>query len=131
MHFARWTFRVAGIYGLILLTPFYFLEHAIAVATVPISHPEYFYGFVGAALAAQLLLLLISIDPRHYRPAMPVAIVSKLSFGIPAWILWLQGRVTGSVTFLATVDLLWAVLFTIAFVVTKERASEEHRKQPS
>ena len=118
MRFAKWSFRLAGIYGILLLAPFYFMEHAISAAGPPILHPEYFYGFVGTALAAQLLFLLISTDPQRYRPLMIVAVLGKISFGIPAWILWLGGRVTGVVVSLGTVDLILAQLFALSFVRT-------------
>ena len=118
MRFAKCVFRLAGIYGLVLLVPFYFLEHAIAAATTPISHPEYFYGFVGAALSAQRLFLLIYRDPQHYRLAMIPSIVEKISFAIPAWILFLERRVGRDVVTLGTVDLCWAVLFCISFART-------------
>ena len=120
MRFAKWTFRLASIYGILLLAPFYFLEKSIGLATAPISHPEYFYGFVGTALAAQLLFLLISTDPERYRPAMLVAVIGKLSFGLPAWILWLGGRITGAVVLLGTVDLVLAALFAWSFLRTPE-----------
>lgn len=132
MRFARWTFRLAGIYGLILLAPFYFLEHAIGAATVGITHPEYFYGFVGSALAAQLLFLLISTDPERYRPAMIIAVFAKASFGLPAWLLWLSGRVAGAVVFLATIDLIIGLLFALAFAGTPKRFTDGGRaSEPS
>ena len=118
MCFAKWSFRLAGIYGILLLAPFYFLESAINAAGAPILHPEYFYGFVGTALAAQLLFLLISTDPQRYRPLMIVAVLGKISFGIPAWILWLGGRISGAVVSLGTVDLFLALLFTISYART-------------
>lgn len=118
MTFAKWSFRLAGIYGILLLAPFYFLERAIGAAGVPITHPEYFYGFVGTALAAQFLFLLISTDPDRYRPAMLIAILGKLSFGIPAWILWAAGRIGADVTALGTVDLFIAGCFTISWFLT-------------
>jgi hypothetical protein len=43
MKFARGVFLVAGIYGLLVLTPIYFLEARIGRETPPpITHPEYF-----------------------------------------------------------------------------------------
>jgi|SRR5579872_615904 len=33
-----------------------------------ITHPEYFYGFLGGALAWQFLFLVLSTDPVRYRP---------------------------------------------------------------
>jgi hypothetical protein len=125
MRFAKWSFRLAAIYGILLLAPFYVLEKAIASASVPIAHPEYFYGFVGTALAAQLLFLLISTDPQRYRPAMPIAVLGKVSFGIPAWILWLEGRIGGDVTALGTVDLFLAACFAISWLLTPGQGRDE------
>ncbi|MDI1241860.1 MAG: hypothetical protein PSX80_08075, partial [bacterium] len=76
MRFARWTFLIAGIYGLLALVPMYFMESQIGVDTPPaITHPEYFYGFVGVAIAFQLVFLTISTDPAKYRPLMVAAMV--------------------------------------------------------
>src|SRR5262245_63460257 len=48
MKFARIVFLVAGIYGLLVVAPQYFLEAKIGRDTPPpITHPEFFYGFVG------------------------------------------------------------------------------------
>src|SRR5690349_15762392 len=80
MRFARWVFRMASLYGIVLLTPFYFLEEQIGAATVPIAPPEYFYGFVGMALSAQILFLIISMDSVRFRPAMVACVNEKLAF---------------------------------------------------
>jgi hypothetical protein len=88
LTFARWTFRLAAIDGLIVLLPFYGLERRIGEDTPPpITHPEYFYDFVGAAISANLLYGLISFDPLRYRPAMPIAVLSKFSFAFA--VFWL------------------------------------------
>ena len=34
----------------------------------PVTHPEFYYGFVGVALAFQLVFLTIASDPLKYRP---------------------------------------------------------------
>lgn len=130
MRFAKWSFRIAAIYGILLLAPFYFLERAIGAAGVPITHPEYFYGFVGTALAAQLLFLLISTNPLRYRPAMAIAVIGKLSFGIPAWILWLEGRIGGDVVSLATVDLLLASCFALSWALTAKSFGTSQYRSP-
>jgi hypothetical protein len=115
MRFARWIFRIASIYGIALLTPFYFAEKQIGAATVPIAHPEYFYGFVGTALSAQILFLIISMDPVRFRPAMVACVIEKLAFGVPIWMLWSISRVGMDVVFLGSVDLIWAALFAIVY----------------
>jgi hypothetical protein len=52
IRFPRRLFRLAGMYGLIVMLPQYFLERRIGVdQPPPISHPEYFYGFIGLAVA--------------------------------------------------------------------------------
>jgi hypothetical protein len=52
MKFARLTFLLAGIWGIVVLGPLYFLENFIGARHPPaITHPEYFYGFVGLGLA--------------------------------------------------------------------------------
>ena len=52
MKFARRVFLIAGIYGVVVLLPQYFLEQRHAVDRPPaITHAEYYYGFVGVALA--------------------------------------------------------------------------------
>ena len=49
MKFAKIIFLVAGIYGVLVLAPIYFMESTIGRQTPPaITHPEYFYGFLGA-----------------------------------------------------------------------------------
>ena len=61
----------AGVYGLIVMAPNYFLERQISQNDPPpITHPEYFYGFVGVALAWQVAFLLISREPVRLRPLM-------------------------------------------------------------
>ena len=80
MKLARITFLIAGIYGLIVLTPLYFLEGTIARQTPPpITHVEFFYGFIGAALAWQVVFLLIARDPARYRLMMLPSILEKIS----------------------------------------------------
>ncbi|HSD47804.1 MAG TPA: hypothetical protein VLB87_14345, partial [Pyrinomonadaceae bacterium] len=93
MRFARIVFLVAGIYGLIVLLPMYFMEERTGLDyPPPITHPEYYYGFIGVAVAWQLVFLVISRDPVRYRALMIPSIVEKVSFGIPVAILYLQQR---------------------------------------
>jgi len=122
--FARWTFGMAGVLGLIVLMPLYFLEDFVGNRfPPPVTHPEYYYGFVGAAGAMQLVYLLIASNPRRYRPVMPIAVVAKLTFGIAALVLFMQGRLAQP-TFLAAMgDNVFAVLFAVAYIRTR-RASQ-------
>jgi hypothetical protein len=116
MAFPRWLFRLAGIYGLAVLLPQYFLEHQVGVSDPPpVTHPEFYYGFIGVAVAWQFVFLLIGHDPRRYRPLMLVAVLEKASFGIPAIVLFAQRRLAAPMLAAGLIDLTLGVLFLIAF----------------
>jgi hypothetical protein len=109
----------AGAYGLVVLTPFLFLERQIAAPARGLDHPEYFYGFLLIGIAWQLLFLLIAREPVRLRPAMIVAaLVEKLPFAIIVPALWLQGRVQAPVVAFSSLDLIWGALFTVAWLRT-------------
>ena len=119
MRFARIVFLVAGIYGLIVLVPQFFLERKIGIDTPPpITHPEFFYGFICVAVAWQVLFLILSRAPVRYRPMMIPAVLEKIGFPIAAVILYLQGRMAPIVLAPASLDLVLCVLFVIAYVKT-------------
>jgi len=64
MKFAKYKYLIAGIYGILILVPQYFLETKTGIDyPPPITHPEYFYGFIGVAIVFQILFLVISRDP--------------------------------------------------------------------
>ena len=52
MKFPKTLLFIAGAYGLIVLIPQYFLETKNGRDFPPaITHPEYYYGFIGVAIA--------------------------------------------------------------------------------
>ena len=115
MKFAKVVFRIAGIYGLLVLVPQYFMESKIGRDFPPaITHPEHFYGFIGVAVAWQLLFFVIASDPARYRGAIFAAIVEKLAFGIPALVLFAQGRIPLPILGAGLIDLTLATLFLIS-----------------
>jgi hypothetical protein len=60
MRFAKIVFTVAGVYGLLVLVPQYFLEGRYGRDfPPPVSHPEQYYGFIGLAVAWQVLFLIL------------------------------------------------------------------------
>ena len=119
MKFARRVFLIAGIYGLIVLLPLYFLEEKTGRDfPPPITHPEYYYGFIGVAVAWQIVFLMLSRDPVRYRPMMIPAIVEKASFGIAVVVLYLQHRVSTFTLGAALVDSTFGVLFALAYIKT-------------
>jgi hypothetical protein len=119
-RFAKRVFLVAGIYGVLVVLPQYSIEEMIARDfPPPITHPEYFYGFIGVALAWQVAFLLIAQDVQRHRLLMLPAILEKVTFGVAAVLLYANGRVTGLTTGGGIIDLVFAVLFALAFWATR------------
>lgn len=120
MKFARWVFLLAGIYGVAVVLPQFFLENQVGRDFPPaITHPEYFYGFAGVALAWQVAFLIIARDPARYRPIMLAAILEKASFGFATIALFLEERLALQMLVFGLVDLLWAALFLVAWWKTR------------
>ena len=93
MKFAKRVFLIAGVYGLIVVLPMYLLEDKTGRDFPPaITHPEYYYGFIGVTVAWQILFLILSKDPIRYRLMMIPAILEKASFGVAIIVLFLQER---------------------------------------
>lgn len=130
MKFARIVYLVAGIYGLLLITPLYFLERQIGLDMPPaITHPEYFYSFVSVTLAWQVLFLLLARDPVRYRPLMLPTLLEKWPYGIAASILFAHERVSGVVLVFGLIDLVLGLLFLIAYL--KTGAARTHFSTPA
>lgn len=119
MNFARRVFLVAGIYGVVVLVPQYFMEARVGRDFPPaITHPEFFYGFLGVALAWQVLFFVIARDPVRYRPAMWPSILEKLSFGMATLILFAQHRVALPVLAGGLLDIVFAFFFYVSLRTT-------------
>jgi len=119
MKFARIVFWIAAIWGFLVLTPLYFMFDLIGRQDPPpITHPAFFYGFVGVALAWQFVFIVIARDPVRFRPLMLVSVLEKLGYGVPAFVLYFQHRMHASDLTFAVADLILAVLFTLSYVRT-------------
>jgi hypothetical protein len=95
------------------------LESYIGKDTPPaITHPEYFYGFVGVGLAWQFAFLMIARDPVRYRMLMLPSIAEKWLFTIGSAILIAQGRVIPRFGVPVVIDFTLGVLFLFAFLKT-------------
>jgi hypothetical protein len=116
---ARWIFWIAGLYGLLALTPNYFLLEQIEAESPPVTHLEYFYGFLGVGIAWQLAFLVIGHNPLRFRPLMLVAIVEKISFVIPVVMLYHRSQVVPMVFAFGMIDLLLGTSFFIAWWLTR------------
>lgn len=120
MKFAKIVFWVAAIWGFIALTPLYFVYDTIGRQyPPPITHPDFYYGFVGVALAFQVAFAMIGSDPVRFRPMMIPSMLEKFSYAGALIVLHLQGRLAASQLAFGGVDLLLGILFVVAFVKTK------------
>src|SRR6266540_6527502 len=120
MKFAKWVYRTAGIYGLLVLAPLLFLERAVSQASPPaITHPEYYYGFAIIGVAWQVAFIVISNDPQRFRTLMPVTWLEK-TWGLIAVVLYVENRVSLQMLALGLIDLLFAAFFVSAYITTTQ-----------
>jgi hypothetical protein len=112
VRFARWVFFLAGIVGVVEIVPLYFLESTLGRnQPPPITHPEFYYGFLGVVLAWQIAFLIISRDPQRYVSLMPAVFLEKLLYPAAVFSLYAQGRVHSQMLGGAALDLVWLALF--------------------
>jgi hypothetical protein len=126
MSFAKRVYLIAGIYGLIVMLPQYFLENKNGRDFPPaITHPEYYYGFVGITVAWQVAFLVMSRDPIRYRPMMIPTILEKASWAFAAIALFLLGKLSTPMLGAGLLDLTLGVLFVMAYARTAQEASAQ------
>jgi hypothetical protein len=128
MRFAKVVFWVAGIWGLLVIVPLYFLFNVIGRQDPPaITHPGFYYGFVGLGLAWQIAFLVIAQHPLKYRMMMIPSMVEKFSYAIAVAVLVTQRRTNPRDLLFVATDGLLGVLFVVAWIWTgraKEFKSE-------
>ena len=112
-------FHAAAAYGFIVLPPMYFLESRIARDHPPaITHPEFFYGFVGVALAFQAVFVIIAKEPSKYRLFMLPSALEKFSYAGAAFALVACGRAEPLLLVPATIDAAFGLSFVWAYFRT-------------
>ena len=122
MKFAKIVFWIAGIWGLLVIAPLYFLFNLIGRTDPPIiTHPGFYYGFVGLALSWQIAFLFIATDPLRFRPLMIPSVLEKASYVAAVLLLVQQGRMHSSDLVFAGTDFLLGVLFVLAYIKTEPR----------
>ena len=122
MRFAKSIFLIAGVWGVLVLTPLFFLlETFNRLSPPPVTHAEYYYGFAAIALVFQFVFLLIGSDPARFRPMMIPSIFEKLSYTTIVVLFYMQGRGDGRLLFFGVVDGLLGLTFLIAFFATRQQ----------
>lgn len=118
IRFSRLVFRFAGLLGLIEIVPLYFAESTLNRTQPPaITHPEFYYGFIGIVVAWQIAYLIMSDDPVRYMPLFPAVFLEKLLYPAALVILYASGRVQAAVTLAGgAIDLCLLALFIVSWM---------------
>ena len=120
MRFAQIVFTAAGVWGIVVLTPFYWLVDVTGrTYPPPTTYPHFFYGFVAVALAWQIAFLVIGSNPARFRPIMILAMLEKFGYVATLAVLYGQDRIAQVDAFPAVPDGLLGLLFIVAFVKTR------------
>jgi hypothetical protein len=120
MRFAKVVFWIAAIWGLLAITPLFFIFDVIGRQDPPpITHPLFYYGFASVALAWQFAFMVIATDPVRFRPMMLPSILEKFGYAVAALAVYLHRGVKAGDLVFGGVDLLLGLLFVGAFLKTK------------
>ena len=116
MKFARITFYIAFIWGILIFAPLYLMFDLISRNDPPpITHPGFFYGFLSAGLAWQFAFLVIARDPVRFRLMMLPSVLEKFGYGASLTVLYFQSRIHPQDLVFAGMDALFGILFLVAF----------------
>lgn len=119
MRFARIVFVLAGVWGIVVVTPLFFLVDITGRPYAPPTvHPQFFYGFLTVTIAWQIAFLIIGRDPVRFRRLMLACVVEKLGYVVVLTVLYAQARIATDDAMAAVPDLLLGVLFIAAFART-------------
>jgi hypothetical protein len=126
MRFAKYVFITAGIWGIVVLTPLFWLVDVTGRRyPPPADYPQFFYGFLFVAMAWQIAFLVIGANPIRFRPFMIPAIIEKLGYVSTLAILYSQSRISSIDTQPILPDLLLGILFIASFVKTRTATQTE------
>ena len=121
MRLAKYVFTGAGIWGIVVLAPLYWLFDITGRRYAPpADYPHFFFGFLSVAMAWQIAFLVIGSNPARFRPLMIAAILEKLGYVGTLIVMYVNGRIPVADTGPVVPDLLLGVLFIVAFARTRD-----------
>jgi hypothetical protein len=121
MRFARIVFTLAGVWGVVVLTPLYFLlDISGRQYAPPTDYPHFFYGFLSLAMAWQIAFFVIGSNPTRFRPVMILGVLEKFGYVVTLLVLYGLGRVSVVDAMAAVPDAVLGVLFIAAFAKTAD-----------
>ena len=121
MKLAKYTYLVAGVFGLILVVPAAYAAMVDSSEAMPdpIGAGLFLYGYISQFVAWQLLYFILAADPIRLRPMMVPAFLAELTaplnsawlyfYGVPPWFV------------LTIVFLAFATLFLVSYHRTRPR----------
>jgi hypothetical protein len=119
-RFAKFVFVGAGVWGIVVLTPLYWLVDVTGRQySPPVDYPQFFYGFFSVAMAWQIAFLVIGSDPLRFRPMMIPGMLEKFGHVATVAILFARSRISALDAQAMVPDLLLGILFVLAFVKTR------------
>jgi hypothetical protein len=131
MRFARTVFVIAGVWGLLVMTPMFFMFDLVGRQyPPPVTHPDIYFGFVSITWVWQIAFLILATDPVRYRPMMIAAMLEKFVFLAAMGGLYLQGRVTAIQLGIVSPDFVLGLLFIAAYFKTPPYQPMEQRARP-
>jgi hypothetical protein len=120
MRFAKIVFLAAGVWGVLIVTPMFFMFDYIGRLYPPaLTHPDIYYGFTTVTLAWQIAFLIMARDPVRFRPLMPAAMIEKFAYVIGLLALSRQGRIQFAQAAGGFPDLVLGILFVASFLTTR------------
>ena len=119
MRFAKIVFRIAGIWGLLVIIPLYFLFNTAGRQNPPaINHPEFYFAFVGVTLVWQIAFFVIASNPARFRPFIIVAVFEKLIYIVTIIVLYIQHQVASNQLVWVGTDSILCLLFVASYFKT-------------
>jgi hypothetical protein len=120
VRFAKYVFSIAGVWGIAVLTPFYWLVDVTGRRYAPpTEYPHFFYGFFAITMAWQFAFLVIGSNPIRFRPLMVPSMFEKFSYVVTLVLLYNQARISAADFQAAIPDVILGILFVVAFVKTR------------
>jgi hypothetical protein len=118
MRFAKYVFRIAGVYGLLVTFPLYFMEQRNGLSSRSQSS-RILLLIHWCHRCIQILFFFVASDPVRYRPLMFLCVLEKVSLVPTFFILFPQGRYPVLGIPFVVIDLAFGILFVFAYIKTK------------
>jgi hypothetical protein len=123
MRLAKIIFIGAGIWGIVVLTPLYWLVDISGRHYAPPNdYPQFFYGFIGVAIAWQIAFLVIGSNPARFRMLMIPAMIEKFAYISTLIFMYSRAQISSIDVQPAIPDGLLGLLFIVAFWATRTSA---------